>query len=48
VIDYIDAHRGEFGGEPICTVLAAAGVAIAPSTYYAGQDPPALGLQSAG
>jgi putative transposase len=35
VIGYIDAHRGEFGVEPICRVLAAAGAAIAPSTYYA-------------
>ena len=26
---FIDAHRGEYGVEPICTVLP-----IAPSTYY--------------
>ncbi len=37
MIDYIDTHRGEFGGEPICTVLDAAGVSIAPSTYYAAK-----------
>jgi putative transposase len=30
----IDAHRGEFGVEPICTVLRSAGVSVAPSTYY--------------
>ena len=35
VIGYINAHRAEFGGESICRVLAPAGVAIAPSTYYA-------------
>jgi len=40
VIDYIDAHRGEFGVEPICKVLAAAGVAIAPSSYYAAKHRP--------
>ncbi|GAA1224444.1 hypothetical protein MMF94_42540 [Pseudonocardia alaniniphila] len=28
MIDYIDAHRGEFGVEPIRRVLAAAGVPI--------------------
>lgn len=40
MIDYIDAHRGEFGVEPICEVLAAAGVAIAPSSYYAAKTRP--------
>ena len=40
MIDYIDAHRGEFGIEPICTVLAEAGMAIAPSTYYGAKSRP--------
>ena len=35
IVDYIDSHRGRFGVEPICAILAAAGIAIAPSTYYA-------------
>lgn len=30
IVDYIDAHRDEFGVEPICRVLQ-----MAPSTYYA-------------
>lgn len=30
MVSYIDAHRGEFGVEPICRVLQ-----IAPSSYYA-------------
>jgi putative transposase len=38
VIDYIDAHRDVFGVEPICRVLRAAGVPIAPSTYYAARS----------
>jgi putative transposase len=33
VIVYIDAHREEFGVEPICRTLSEAGCAIAPSTY---------------
>jgi putative transposase len=36
VIAYIDAHRDEFGVEPICRVLQ-----IAPSTYYAAKARPA-------
>jgi putative transposase len=40
VIKYIDTHRGEFGVEPICRALSAAGVPIAPSTYYATRDRP--------
>ncbi len=40
MIDYIEGHRGEFGVEPICTVLAQAGVPIAPSTYYAAKSRP--------
>ncbi len=41
MIDYIDTHRDRFGVEPICTVLAAAGVPIAPQLLR-GQDPSAL------
>jgi putative transposase len=33
MIDYIDAHRDEFGVEPICRVLQ-----VAPSTYYAAKQ----------
>jgi putative transposase len=40
VIDYIDRHKDEFGVEPICTVLNAADVPIAPSTYYATKTRP--------
>ena len=32
IVDYIDAHRDEFGVEPICSALQ-----IAPSTYYAAK-----------
>jgi putative transposase len=32
MVDYIDAHRDEFGVEPICRVLQ-----VAPSTYYAAK-----------
>ncbi len=41
MIDYIDRHKQEFGVEPICRVLRQAGVAIAPSTYYAAKARPA-------
>ena len=34
-MDYIAAHRGQFGVEPICRVLTEHGCPIAPSTYYA-------------
>jgi transposase-like protein len=34
IVDFIDAHRDEFGVEPIITVLRTAGVSMAPSTYY--------------
>jgi putative transposase len=34
-VDYIDAHRDEFGVEPICSVLQ-----VAPSTYYAAKTRP--------
>jgi transposase InsO family protein len=46
VIEYIEAHRDrvvegrKLGVEPICKVLAEAGVQIAPSTYYAHQNRP--------
>lgn len=32
MVDYIDAHKSEFGVEPICEELP-----IAPSTYYASK-----------
>ena len=35
MIAYIDAHRGQFGVEPICRVLQ-----FAPSTYYAAKARP--------
>ncbi len=35
MIRYIDAHRGSFGVEPICTTLQ-----VAPSTYYAARCRP--------
>lgn len=37
---FIDAHRDRFGVEPICRVLRAHGVQIAPSTYYAAKTRP--------
>ena len=40
IVDYIDAHKGEFGVEPICRVLTDAGTKIAPSTYYAHRTRP--------
>ncbi len=40
IVAYIDAHRGEFGVEPICRQLTAAGAKIAPSTYYAAKSRP--------
>jgi putative transposase len=40
VIAFIDAHRGQFGVQPVCRVLTGHGVAIAPSTYYAAQRRP--------
>ena len=33
MVNYIDAHRSEFGVEPICTTLQ-----VAPSTYYAARS----------
>lgn len=40
IVDYIDAHRQEYGVEPICRELTAAGAKIAPSTYYAARSRP--------
>jgi hypothetical protein len=40
IVDYIDSHRESFGVEPICQVLAEAGIPIAPSTYYARRQEP--------
>ncbi len=40
MVAYIDGHRGEFGVEPICRELTAAGAKIAPSTYYAAKTRP--------
>jgi putative transposase len=49
IINYIDDHRAVHGVEPICTVLAEAGVRIAPSTYYARKQQPVsdAGLEEA-
>jgi putative transposase len=33
-VDYITGHAGRFGVAPICRVLTAHGIPIAPSTYY--------------
>jgi putative transposase len=41
IIAYIDAHRDEFGVEPICRVLTEHGCKIAPSTYHASKTRPA-------
>ena len=35
IAEFIDAHKHDFGVEPICRNLTEAGVKIAPSTYYA-------------
>src|SRR5690242_17109005 len=40
IVDFIDAHREEFGVEPIITVLRTAGVMVAPSTYDTKTRPP--------
>jgi putative transposase len=37
---YIDAHKDQFGVEPICSVLE-----IAPSTYYAAASRPPCARQ---
>jgi putative transposase len=36
----VETHREQFGVEPICRTLSAAGVPIAPSTYYAARSRP--------
>jgi putative transposase len=41
VAEFIDSHKGRFGVEPVCRVLKAHGVKIAPSTYYAHKKRPA-------
>jgi len=50
VTAFIDAHRDEFGVEPICTVLREHGVKIAPSTFYArrARTPSARAVRDAG
>jgi putative transposase len=40
MVAYIDDNRDEFGVEPICRELCAAGAKIAPSTYYAAKSRP--------
>lgn len=40
IVAYIDGHRNEFGVEPICRGLTAAGAKISPSTYYAAKSRP--------
>ena len=35
IVEYVDAHRDEFGVEPICRVLSEHGRQIAASTNYA-------------
>ena len=38
IVEYLDAHRDEFGVDPICRVLSEqAGVQIGSSTYYAAK-----------
>src|SRR5699024_10367739 len=40
IVEFIDLHKYEFGVEPICRTLTAAGTQIAPSTYYAFKTRP--------
>jgi len=40
VVQFIDTHRDRFGVEPICRVLRAHGVQIAPSSYRAARRRP--------
>ena len=40
ICQYIDSRKDEFGVEPICQVLTASGIKIAPSTYYAAKTRP--------
>lgn len=37
---FIEVHKARFGVEPICRVLTAHGVKIAPSTFYAARNRP--------
>ena len=39
-VAYIDAHRAEFGVEPICRALEDTPAQIAPSSYYAARSRP--------
>jgi putative transposase len=39
-VRFIDEHKGVFGVEPICRVLAQHGAPIAPGTYYAATSRP--------
>ena len=48
IVDYIDSHRERFGVEPVCAVLAEAGIQIAPSTYYARRKAPLTEAELAG
>ena len=47
IVAFIDAHRADFGVEPICTVLRSAGVQVAPSTYYAAKTRQPLSARAA-
>lgn len=40
IVQFIDQYKHEFGVEPICRTLTAAGTQIAPSTYYAFKTRP--------
>ena len=40
VVAFIDTHKDRFGVQPICRVLSAHGVRIAPATYYAHKNRP--------
>lgn len=40
IVQFIDMRKHEFGVEPICRTLTAAGTQIAPSTYYAFKTRP--------
>jgi putative transposase len=39
-VEFIEAHRGRFGVEPMCRVPGGHGVRIAPSRYYAAKARP--------
>lgn len=41
LVRFIHLHKDVFGVEPVCRVLAAHGLQIAPSTYYAARSRPA-------